>query len=69
MNNDFTEVTELSKSIVRDVRDAQEGLAALLTDRDCDSIYTDLGLLIKTLNRLEDTASMLGTIAKDMKET
>lgn len=69
MNNDFTEVTELSKSIISDVRDAQEGLAALLTDGDREDIYTDLGLLLKTLNHLEDTASKIGSIAKDMKET
>ena len=73
MNNfivsELVNVSDLSDSIVSDIDDAKGALAALLTDKDRQYIYTDIVTLLDALDSIGRSAYMIGWKAADMQMT
>lgn len=61
-NEVLNRVDEMSKLLIRDIRDVKEGLAALLTDRDCLSIYSDIDWLTKAIESVSQKADNIKLI-------
>lgn len=69
MNNFISEklekVSNLSKSISNDAALAKRALSGLLTDKDRDHSYYDLGALISALVNIVDAADRIGFATDD----
>ena len=73
MNNSIVSelvcVSALSESIVSDLDDAKGALAALLTDKDRQAIYTDIDVLMDMLESINHSATIIGWKTEDVKRT
>jgi hypothetical protein len=61
-------VNSLINSINSDIGDVKENLGLLIADRRGIDIYNDLGYVMRTLERIEETEIRIGLAAKDIQK-